>query len=129
MSRPCRSTVEPLKENRREAPSDFSDDLDGRGRDIKSDEASAPEAVLADGNCDVSFAKLLLLLWLKLLFRRSANPPHVLGCGAIALPEINPLVMHTSHNAHALRLGFETWMFKKTSHEMRGIIRPHIQPR
>ena len=49
--------------------------------------------------------------------------------GMLALPEINPLVMHTSHDAHALRLGFETCMFKKASHEMRCIIRPHIQPR
>jgi len=43
MSRQRRSTVEPPKENRREAPSDFSDNLDGRGRDIKWDKASAPE--------------------------------------------------------------------------------------
>jgi hypothetical protein len=44
-------------------PSDFSDNLDGRGRDIQSDEASAPESVLADGNFEVLFDKLLLLLW------------------------------------------------------------------
>ncbi len=36
--------------------------------------------------------------------------------------------MRTSHDAHALRLSIETRMFKKTSDEMRSIIRPHIQP-
>jgi len=43
MSRMRQSMVEPQKEHRREAPSGFSDNLDGRGRDIQWDEASAPE--------------------------------------------------------------------------------------
>ena len=47
---------------------------------------------------------------------------------AIALPEINAIVMRAGHDAHSFGLCVESRMFEKSSEEMRSVVGPHIQP-